>query len=86
MTGNIVRDRELVDDIKNGKAYITHEVSERFAEDVKDAINAILDEYDELLFVKSEKERAEEHIEKLEDMLDRRNARYKKWEDVLYGE
>ena len=74
-------DRELVEQVFDGSADITHKTSDRFAQDVKDALREILHEYDELKELKQEISEAERHIDKLEAMLDRRKARYKKWED-----
>ena len=74
-------DRELVEQVFDGHADITHKTSDRFAQDVKDALREILHEYDELKELKQEFSEAERHIDKLEAMLDRRNVRYKKWED-----
>lgn len=80
-TFTIPTDRELVEQVFDGHADITHESSDRFAQDVKDALREILHEYDELKELKQEFSEAERHINKLEAMLDRRKARYKKWED-----
>ena len=74
--------RELVNEIYVGNAEIKHQHSDRFSQDVTDALRELLDEYD---VMKSELEdiyEMERHIEKLEAMLDRRKVRYKKWEDV----
>ena len=75
--------RELVNEIFAGNAEIKHRFSDRYSQDVKDALRELLEDYDEM---KKEWEvvyEMERHIEKLEAMLDRRKARYKKWEDVI---
>lgn len=76
-------DRELVGEIIAGNAEIKHRFSDRYSQDITDALRDLLEEYDEM---KKEWEvvyEMERHIEKLEAMLDRRKARYKKWEGVI---
>lgn len=80
-TFTIPTDRELVEQVFDGHVDITHKTSDRFAQDVKDALRALLDEYDDLKIEVAEAYEMERHIDKLEAMLDRRKARYKKWED-----
>jgi len=81
MPSMIQRDRELVEQIFDGNAENTHKTSERFADDIKDALRVILDRFDVMHTEYEVIYEAERHIEKLEGMLDRRGARYKKWED-----
>lgn len=76
--------RELVNEVFAGNAEIKHRFSDRYSQDITDALRDLLEEYDE---IKKEWEvvyEMERHISKLEAMLDRRKARYKKWEDVEY--
>lgn len=75
-------DREIVEEIFGNYVTLDHRISERFAEDIKDALREILAKYDKMLYEVEIAQKAEEHIEKLERMLDRRKARYKRWEDV----
>lgn len=78
-------DTEIIEDLIEGVggAIIVNEHNfGRMDTDEKEALREVMDEYYEL---KEESEviaEMEKHIEKLEGMLDRRNARYKKWEDV----
>lgn len=79
------RDLELINDLFNGRADIHHQTSERFAEDLKDIIRDMVTAYkgakEDVIYLQEDNEMAEKHIEKLESMLDRRKARYKKWEE-----
>jgi len=77
----IPTDRELVEQVFDGKADITHEISDRYTQDVKDALRVLLDDYDKLKDEVAEVYEMERHIEKIEAMLVRRKVRYKKWED-----
>jgi len=79
----IPTNRELVNEIFADNAEIKHRFSDRYSQDITEALADLLEEYDEM---KKEWEvvyEMERHIEKLEAMLDRRKARYKKWEDVI---
>lgn len=77
-----MKDVEIINDLFNGQASIKHEVSERFADDIKDAVAELIEEYTEAKEELANMYEMERHIEKLEAMLDRRKVRYKKWEDV----
>jgi len=76
------QDRVIVEDIFSDQVTLKHRVSERFSDDIKDALREILNEYDELKFEVGRVSEMERHIDKLEAILDRRKIRYKKWEDV----
>ena len=80
MTDN---DRNIIESIFQERVQITHETSDRYAQDILDAIKDLLQEYDELVEIKEMYFLAEKHIKKLEAMLDRRKARYKKFNEVI---
>lgn len=86
MSVKIPTNRELVDEIFTDSVEIVHDVSERFAQDIKIALKEILVEYDEMEeeieFINELNEKASKHIEKLEAMLDRRGVKYKEWSEV----
>lgn len=77
-----VSDRVLVDSIFSEQVTLKHQSGDRFACDMKDALREILNEYDVLKLDADRALEMERHIDKLEAMLDRRKARYKKWEDI----
>lgn len=77
-----VSDRVLVDSIFSEQVTLKHQSGDRFAYDMKDALREILNEYDVLKLDADRALEMERHIDKLEAMLDRRKARYKKWEDI----
>lgn len=77
-----VSDRVLVDSIFSEQVTLKHQSGDRFAHDMKDALREILNEYDVLKLDADRALEMERHIDKLEAMLDRRKARYKKWEDI----
>ena len=79
----IPTNRELVGEIFAGNAEIKHRFSDRYSQDITDALRDLLEEYDEMKKEVAVVYEMERHIEKLEAMLDRRKARYKKWEDVI---
>ena len=80
MTDN---DRNIIESIFQDRVQITHETSDRYAQDILDAIKDLLQEYDELVEIKEMYFLAEKHIKKLEAMLDRRKERYKKFNEVI---
>lgn len=73
--------RELVNEIFEGNATVSHRFSDRYSEDVTDALRDLVSDYDEMKDELADLYEMERHIEKLEAMLGRRNVRYKKWED-----
>lgn len=80
----ILTSRELVNEIFAGNAEIKHRFSDRYSQDITDALRELLEEYDDMKSELSIHYEMRRHNDKLEAMLDRRKARYKKWEDVEY--
>ncbi len=75
-------DLEIASQIFDGVVNITHEYGESAAQDVRQSLAQIVRDYGDISEVLSSMTEMERHIEKLEAMLDRRNVRYKRWEDV----
>ena len=75
--------RELVEEFFVGGASIKHDFGDYVSKDIYVALEEILEEYDEMKKEMAVVYEMQRHIEKLEAMLDRRKARYKKWEDVI---
>lgn len=75
-------DIEIASQIFDGTVNITHEYGESAANDVRQSLAQIVRDYEDMTEELSLMTKMERHIEKLETMLDRRNVRYKRWEDV----
>lgn len=74
-------DLDIASQIFDGVVNITHEYGESSAQDVRQSLADILRDYENMLVEVEQLTEMELHIEKLEAMLDRRKARYKRWED-----
>lgn len=78
----IPSNRELVEQILTDNVTLTHRFSDRYSQDILEALIDLLREYDEMKEEFDVINEMERHIAKLEAMLDRRKVRYKKWGDV----
>lgn len=77
----MTKDFDIILDLFNGQASIRHVVSERFADDISEAVAELIEEHSEAEEELADMYEMGRHIEKLEAMLDRRKVRYKKWEE-----
>lgn len=79
----VKEDTQLIEDLIEGKggAVIVNEyIQGRADADAREALREILDDYYEMKEQSELMIEMENHIEKLERMLDKRNARYMKWD------
>lgn len=75
-------DLEVASQIFDGVVHITHDHGEGASQDIRQALAEIVRDYESMSEEVNLISEMERHIKKLEDMLDRRGVRYKKWEDV----
>ncbi len=74
-------DLEVASQIFDGVVNITHEYGESSAQDVRQSLAEIIRGYEDMSIEVRHLSEMERHVEKLEAMLDRRNVRYKRWEE-----
>lgn len=74
-------DLEIASQIFDGVVHITHDHGEGASQDIRQALAEIVRGYESMSEEVNMLSEMERHIEKLEAMLDRRNVKYKRWED-----
>lgn len=74
-------DLEIASQIFDGVVHITHDHGEGASQDIRQALAEIVRGYESMSEEVNMLSEMERHNEKLEAMLDRRNVKYKRWED-----